>query len=527
VHSLVRRCALALALALPGLAAGACAAPPAPVVRAPLAPEGRASLVLRPQVRVATGASRQLLAVVPYLTVADVHHFVVSLREDVVGSPTLATTDRLGADADKPLIFHGLHANRRYTILARAYKAAGTDAADLISVDANSTLTLDIATDDTPTAGVLPLQLAAAFFNTTASDETGVAFVAGGVTAGLRGLVTTFAGGATAGGVDAVGDAAQFNGPAGVCALAGTLWVAERLGHRIRRIDGSRAVTLLAGSGTPGVTSPIGPTPANTIDFNAPEGVTTQDGDWVYVADTGNHVIRRVHVAGQGPDVEVELVAGQMGVAGAADNVAGSSAQFASPAAVYQASTLDVFVADRGNNRIRRIANDINLTVTTAAGGGAGLGDEPLGTDASFDQPTALAYDGYRYLYVADAGHRQIKRLDLSSANFPVELVAGSGVSGGSDGPASIATFRTPSGLAYDQGYETLYVADADGHRIRAIAIDAESGNHQVSTVTGSLQAFADGVRSEPRFDTPRGLAFMGGVLYVGDEGNHRVRAVR
>jgi sugar lactone lactonase YvrE len=157
--------------------------------------------------------------------------------------------------------------------------------------------------------------------------------------------VSTIAGNGQLGFADGIGIAAMFNGITGVAIDAnGILYVADALNHRVRRIDGQGAVTTFAGNGTTGLVNNTG----TTARFNGPYDVATDGSNNVYVADLGNHAIRRIT-----PQRVVTTIGGN-GTAGMVDGT-GAASRFNQPTSIEVASDGSIYVADFGNNRIRRI----------------------------------------------------------------------------------------------------------------------------------------------------------------------------
>ena len=159
---------------------------------------------------------------------------------------------------------------------------------------------------------------------------------------------------------------------------------------------------------------------------------------------------------------------------------------------------------------------------TLAGSGTAGHADDATGTNARFNRPADLTLSGTT-LYVADKNNHRIRAINLVSASKTVSTIAGSGTAGHADGAAGTAQFDNPAGLAVSG--DTLYVADQNNHRIRAI--DLASANKTVRTIAGSgTPGHANGAGVAAQFDTPTGLAVSGGTLYVADYNNHRIRAI-
>lgn len=194
-----------------------------------------------------------------------------------------------------------------------------------------------------------------------------------------------------------------------------------------------------------------------------------------------------------------------------------SRAQFSDPFGVAVGSDGTVYVADAGAApRIRAISPD--GLVSTLAGGDAGFADG-FGNAARFSTLSGLALDAHGTLYVADTGNNRIRRV---TRDGQVATLAGDGVAGYRDGAASQARFNGPIGVAVDAGGRVI-VADTYNDRIRAIRPDGTVITLAGSADSGA----ADGVESMARFDTPCGVAVdAAGTIYVADTGNGLVREI-
>ena len=188
-----------------------------------------------------------------------------------------------------------------------------------------------------------------------------------------------------------------------------------------------------------------------------------------------------------------------------------------------------LYVADLANHLIRRVSVGAAAAATQVSDfagrqGVQGNVDNTTGTNAEFSGPCGLAVsDDGNTLYVADYNSHRIRAIDLASANKAVSTIAGSGTLGGyADGAGGTARFKRPCGLAVSAG--TLYVADSENHRIRAIDLASKT----VSTIAGSgtLGGYAVGAGAAARFDTPTDITLSGTTLYVADSKNHRIRAI-
>ncbi len=304
-------------------------------------------------------------------------------------------------------------------------------------------------------------------------------------------------------------DAARFNDPRGLAIdLDATLYVADRLSHTIRAIDPSGVVSTLAGiAGSPGAMNG----PRGMATLNLPSDVALGVAGALIIADTGNHVIRRLS-----QDGVVSSVAGQAGTAGFGDGPAGE-ALFSSPSGVAVDEGGRIYVADTGNHVVRRI--DLDGTVTTLAGsaGGPGAADG-TGSTARFRSPIGLAFHGGQ-LFVADTGNHLIRRVSPAGA---VQTLAGvAGMPGAADGAALAASFRQPEDVAVDlEG--NVYVADTGNHVVRVLSTAGS-----VSTVAGStgVPGTADGTGPTAQLNTPRGIVVSpSGHVFIADSSSHTIR---
>ncbi|HTV39130.1 MAG TPA: immunoglobulin domain-containing protein [Candidatus Sulfotelmatobacter sp.] len=325
--------------------------------------------------------------------------------------------------------------------------------------------------------------------------------------------VSALAGNASDGSANATGTAARFFWPMDVASDGqGNFYVADAQNNTIRKIAANGTVTLFAGF--PGVTGSANATGTNA-SFNAPEAVAVDSSGNVYVADTGNSIIREITSAGV-----VSTLAGSAGNVGSADGT-GSGAQFYEPQGIAVNSSGDVFVADTMNHTIREIAP--GGVVTTFAGfpGNVGSADGTNST-AQFDRPTGLATDGSGNLFVADMLNQTIR--EITQAGVVTTIAGLARVFGDSDGTNSTAAFFDPEGVAVGSG-DTLYVADSGNDSIRQLT--PSGTNWIVTTIAGwpGISGSADGSGIGARFCYPAGMAVSGGSLFVADSANNTVRS--
>ena len=265
--------------------------------------------------------------------------------------------------------------------------------------------------------------------------------------------------------------------------------------------------SLLAGSGVAGDTSGS----SAAARFSTPAGVAADYEGNVYVADKANNRIRKIDSSGN-----VTTFAGS-GTAGTA-NGTGTSAQFNSPTDVAIGTLGNIYVADTGNNRIRKITPE--RVVSTYAGSGAvGTTNGALAT-ARFSAPGSVAIDASATMYIADTANNRIRKIEKDGE---VTTFAGSGVAGSANGTGTAAQFNAPSGVAIDKS-GNVYVADKNSHRIRKITPAGV-----VTTIAGSGTAgFLNSTTgTSAQFNTPSAISVdANGNIYVADTSNNRIRKI-
>jgi sugar lactone lactonase YvrE len=270
-----------------------------------------------------------------------------------------------------------------------------------------------------------------------------------------EGVLSILAGSGEFGYADGIGNAAMFKFPTDVAIdNAGNLFVADAENHRIRKISPSGVVTTFAGSGIPGNADGIG----NAASFTAPTGIAVGSDGYLYVADTRNALIRKISPSGK-----VTTLAGS-GTDAYADGI-GIAASFDSPTGVAVDDTGNVFVGDCGNHRIRKISK--SGVVSTIAGGSNNIFSDGTGSEVSFSFPGSLAVDRNGNIYVADEGNNCIRKINSKGE---VTTIAGSRTLGYKDGVGTAARFKSPTGVAVDS-VGNIYVADGGNHYVRKIVL--------------------------------------------------------
>lgn len=247
--------------------------------------------------------------------------------------------------------------------------------------------------------------------------------------------------------------------------------------------------------------------------FSSPSGIARDRLGNLFLADTTNHVIRRITPAGQ-----VTTFAGVAGEAGLA-NGCDSEVRFNSPRGVAVDALGFVYVADTGNRVIRRITPEGKVS-TFAGTGDSGSSDGP-GTSATFMAPYGIALAADGVLYVSDAEAHTVRRIGSDAA---VSTLAGkAGVSGARNASGTSAEFHAPRGLT-EFAPGVLLVCDSGNHCLRQIVVK----NRAVSTFAGGLGVGGDvdGSIVNARFLYPSGVTAQGGIAYVADTGNGTIRRI-
>ena len=325
-------------------------------------------------------------------------------------------------------------------------------------------------------------------------------------------MIYTLAGNGTAGlsGDNGPATGAELFQPLGVALdSAGNLYIADSDNMRIRKVSSTGVITTVAGNGTPGFSGDGGP--ATSTGLNYPSGVALDSAGSLYIADAGNNRIRKVS------NGVITTVAGNGAQGFGGDGGPATGAQLFVPAGVAVDSAGSLYIADAGNNRIRKVSNGV---ITTVAGNGAqGFGgDGGPATSAQLFVPAGVAVDSAGSLYIADAGNNRIRKVSKGV----ITTVAGNGTLGfgGDGGPATNAQLYGPEGVAVDSA-GNIYIADMDNNRIRKVS------NGVITTAAGNgTQGFSgdNGPATSAELYRPEGIAVDAtGNLYIADTWNNRI----
>ena len=337
-------------------------------------------------------------------------------------------------------------------------------------------------------------------------------------------IIVAFAGTGTQGWSGNNGPAlnSRLNRPRGIHKnSAGNVYIADRSNHQIRYVDAvSDNIYAVAGVGTVSGYNCNNCNPL-TARLDSPQGVFIDGSGNVYIADTSNHIVRKVIAGGN-----IVNVAGTPGTQGSSgDGGAATSARLRSPGDVALDNAGNIYIADTGNCKIRKVDAVTSFISTYAGTGTCGYnGNGGSATSTRLNSPRQLAFDSAGNLYVADTSNNRIRKIDKITGI--VTTVAGGGA-GGDGGLAVNAQLNAPEGIAVNQ-FGTLYIADSSNNRIRKV--DAATGIISAHAGTGSQGNTGDGgLATSALLNRPRRvIAYddVDGHIIIADTNNNRIREV-
>jgi streptogramin lyase len=318
-------------------------------------------------------------------------------------------------------------------------------------------------------------------------------------------------------------------------APTGDMYIADTFNQLIRKVDGAGTITTVAGKFTgfvprdeadcvPNFSGDGGP--ATEATLSCPHSVAVDTTGDVYIADSANHVIRRIDPSGV-----IVTVAGAGGKAGdSGDGGPGTEALIQGPKGIVLDGRGGLLVADSGNDRVKRLdlaSGIISLVAGSGAPGGAGDGGPA--TEAQLTEPRTLAVGPDGSVYVAEPKAHRVRRVDPQGV---ISTYAGTGRAGftGDGGPAGRAQLNFPRGVGADAG-GNVYIADSLNQRIRRVdtagMISTVAGRGKPCYFSASNTCGDGGPPLEAGFATPRAVeATPTGDLYVADTFNERIRRV-
>src|ERR1035437_8266464 len=336
-----------------------------------------------------------------------------------------------------------------------------------------------------------------------------------------QGIVTTFAGNGnmTFSGDGVPATAAAFNHPRGLAIdSAGGVYISDTDNWRIRRVTPAGIVSTVVGNGTYGATGDGNQ--AIGASFSDVTDIALDAAGNLYIADASNHRIRKVTPGGIVSTVAGTGVQGSSGDGGLAIN-----ALLNRPISVALDTAGNLYICDSSNHNVRRVSLASGMIAPYAGNGTAAYsGDGGLATAASLNFPLGVAADRYGYVYIADAGNNAIRRV---SPGGVIVTVAGNSTAGfaGDGAAANGALLNIPSDVAVD-GSGNLFIADSGNNRVRKV--DGPTG--VIGTIAGGASdGFAGdaGPAAISLLSFPWKIATdPAGAVYIADRVNNRIRKI-
>jgi uncharacterized protein (TIGR03437 family) len=302
--------------------------------------------------------------------------------------------------------------------------------------------------------------------------------------------------------------AAQLGRPAGLAVDgSGNIYIADSINNRIRVAQAGGSIKTFAGNGVYSYSGDSGA--ATSAQLNSPQAVAVDSSGNYYVADAGNNVVRKVSATGV-----ITTVAGNGTAGSGGDGGAATGAQLSGPQGVALDAAGNLYISDTGNSRVREVSGG---TIATVAGGSTAgyAGDGNAATSAQLSSPVGLAFDAKGNLYIADTDNSVVRKV----SGGIISTVAGNGRQGyaGDGGAARSAQLSYPQGVAVDAA-GNLYITDTLNYVIRRVT---PAGN--ISTVAGTgVGGYSGdgGAASKAQLSYPTGIAVdSGGDVFFADAG--------
>jgi len=330
---------------------------------------------------------------------------------------------------------------------------------------------------------------------------------------------TTIAGTGTAGygGDGGAATAAQIDSPTGVCVTSGKVMIADTMNSCLRKVEISNITTWPA-------TMTAGRGLKNPQEISAYYDAV-QKKLFLFIADTDNNRIRKLD-----PDAATDNIVTVAGTGTFASTGDGSLAIYAtlkSPAGVAVDASGNVYIADTGSNKIRKVTSAtgiISLVAGTGAPGSTGDGGSAI--NATLNSPAGIAVDASGNVYIADTVSNKIRKVAVTTGI--ITTVAGTGTAGhgGDGGAATLATIEGPKGVALDAS-GNLYIADTVSNRIRKVTVATGIINTVAGSAAGGGYSGDGGAATSAKIQNPQSVAVdTAGNLYIADTENHALRLV-
>ncbi len=339
-------------------------------------------------------------------------------------------------------------------------------------------------------------------------------------------IITTIAGNGTVAynGDNIAATSATLKGPRGVALdSSGNVYFTDYSNQRIRKITVSTGmISTVMGNGTAGYSGNNGPATSAMV-YN-PWGISIDSSDDIYVTDMFNNRIRKTTVS---TGIVTNLAGSSSVTSYSGDNGQATSATFSRPRSVAVDTSGNVYIADTGNNRIRKITISTGVLTTVAGSSTSGsfTGDDGAATSATLNGPYSIVLDSSGNMYIADRSNNRIRKVTTTGI---ISTIAGTGSASysGDNGAPTSATLNGPRGLALDSS-GNLYISDQTNHRVRKIT----SSTGLITTIAGSSTSGGFGgdrdAATSARLYTPSNTAVdSSGNVYIADVDNQRIRKV-
>lgn len=303
--------------------------------------------------------------------------------------------------------------------------------------------------------------------------------------------------------------------PSGLAVSGNYLYFSDYPNNCVRRMDLTSSATALVAGTTQGMYSGDGDS-AITAGLSGPRGIAVSSSGVLYIADSRDNRVRAVATDGT-----ISTVVGNGTTGATADGGQATDTTLHEPVAVVVDGSGNLYIAERSGNTVRKVASGIISTVAGTGVAGAPDAETGIAVSQKLNSPQGLALGSSGDLYIADTGNHRVRRL---SANGTITTIAGTGVAGssGDSGPATAATLDSPAGVAFDSA-GNLYITDANTHAVRRVATDGT-----IETVAGNGTAGYNGDGSPATafsLNAPSAiLAGSGCSMYIADSANQRVR---
>jgi len=297
---------------------------------------------------------------------------------------------------------------------------------------------------------------------------------------------------------------------------AGNIYVADLYNNRVRKIDTFGIITTIAGTSAVGYGGDGGPATATAIQ-SVTDIIVDRWGN-IYFTDYNASSVRKIAVTGI-----ISTFAGTNTTGYSGDGSQATAAQLSAPNGLACDTFGNILIADRNNNRIRKVSTSGIITTIAGTGSIGFSGDSGIATAANLNKPTSIAISKTGNLYITDWGNNRIRKIDPSGIIITVVGKDSLGFSG-DGGPATNARLQYPQGIDVDQ-FDNLYLADVGNHRIRKV--DTAGIIKTIAGTTPFGYSGDGGPATAAKLCFPSGVTVdHRGVIYISDAQNSRIRMI-